>query len=96
MDSIIKNLIESHKTATVNIDNLEDFITNYKVNTEANKVEFANYCILLKGTRLIKEATECLLSNNGFVVTDSGEYYQKVDSIYNHKSEPCTGTNKEE
>ena len=79
MNEFIKNLINVNKEATKNIIALESVIQNIKVTTEKDKANFGNLCIVLKGFRMVSEATECLLVNENVLKTEDNEFYVKVD-----------------
>lgn len=78
MNEFIKNLINVNKEATKNIIALESAIQNIKVTTEKDKANFGNLCIVLKGFRMIAEATECMLINEDVLKTENGEFYEKI------------------
>ena len=80
MDEYIKTLINVNKDANKNIAALESTIQNIKVTTEKDKVNFGNLCIVLKGFRMVSEATECLLINENVLKTEDNEFYVKVDT----------------
>ena len=80
MNEFIKNLINVNKEATKNIIALESVIQNIKVTTEKDKANFGNLCIVLKGFRMVSEATECLLINENVLKTRDNEFYVKVDT----------------
>ena len=78
MNKILKDIIEENKQAVENIEGLENAINGFKVCDEKGKATFGNLCILLKGYRMIAEATECILINEGIVKDDNGDFYEKV------------------
>ena len=80
MNEFIKNLINVNKEATKNIIALESVIQNIKVTTEKDKANFGNLCIVLKGFRMVSEATECLLINENVLKTRDNEFYVKVET----------------
>ena len=80
MEEYIKNLINVNKEATKNIAALESSIQNLKVTTEKDKANFGNLCIVLKGFRMVSEATECLLRNENVLKTEDNEFYVKVNT----------------
>ena len=80
MNAYIKNLIDVNNEATKNIDALESTIQNMNITTEKDKVNFGNLCIVLKGFRMVSEATECLLRNENVLKTEDNEFYVKVNT----------------
>ena len=80
MNEYIKNLINVNKEATKNIAALESSIQNVKITTEKDKANFGNLCIVLKGFRMVSEATECLLINENVLKTEDDEFYVKVET----------------
>ena len=80
MNAYIKNLIDVNNEATKNIDALESTIQNMNITTEKDKVNFGNLCIVLKGFRMVSEATECLLVNENVLKTEDNEFYVKVNT----------------
>ena len=83
MNDYIKTLINVNKDATKNIDALESTIQNITVTTEKDKVNFGNLCIVLKGFRMVSEATECLLVNENVLKTEDNEFYSKIETNEN-------------
>ena len=90
MNTYIKNLINVNNEATKNIDAWESIIQDTKITTEKDKVNFGNFCIALKGFRMVSEATECLLRNENVLKTEDNEFYVKVNT------EEKPDTNKEQ
>ena len=80
MNDYIKTLINVNKEATKNIADLESSIQNVKITTEKDKANFGNLCIVLKGFRMVSEATECLLVNENVLKTEDNEFYVKVET----------------
>ena len=80
MNDYIKTLSNVNKEATKNIAALESTIQNITVTTEKDKVNFGNLCIVLKGFRMVSEATECLLINENVLKTEDNEFYVKVET----------------
>ena len=88
MNNIIKDIIKENKQAVENIAGLENAINAFEVRDEKSKATFGNLCILLKGYRMVAEATECILINEGIVKDDDGNFYEKV--ILNEESTETT------
>ena len=78
MNKILRDIIEENKQAVDNIAGLENAINAFEVRDEKGKATFGNLCILLKGYRMVAEATECILINEGIVKDDNGNFYEKV------------------
>ena len=81
---ITKDIIEANKAATRIVADLEKVIQDFEFNNTDSlkaKAEFGNFIVMLKGARLVKEATEALLQNNDILISPAGEYFQKVDDI---------------
>lgn len=83
MNKYIKNLIENNTQATEAIKSLESTINSIEINTEKDKANFGNLCIILKGYRMVAEGTECLLRNENIIKTDTDEFYAKIDTNEN-------------
>lgn len=76
----MKEFIEINKFATENCAELEQTINEIQLDSSAKmKADFGNLVIMLKGFRMISEATEAILSNNGIVKTNNNEYYKKIE-----------------
>ncbi len=80
MNKYIKNLIENNTQATEAIKSLESTINSIEINTEKDKANFGNLCIVLKGYRMVAEGTECLLRNENVLKTEDNEFYIKVET----------------
>lgn len=80
MKMIVKKLIEVNKFVNNEIQALQETIANSEFKTEKDRVNFGNLCTALTGFRLVNDAMEALLANEDVVVTDTGNYYQKIDS----------------
>lgn len=80
MNKYIKNLIENNTQATEAIKSLESVINSVEINTEKDKANFGNLCIILKGYRMVAEGTECLLRNEDVIKTDTDEFYAKIET----------------
>ena len=80
MKMFVEKLIKVNKFVNNEIQALQETIANGKFETEKDRINFGNLCTALTGFRLVNDATEALLANEDVVVTDSGNYYQKIDS----------------
>lgn len=83
MNKYVKNLIENNTQATEAIKSLESTINSIEINTEKDKANFGNLCIILKGYRMVAEGTECLLRNENIIKTDTDEFYAKIETNEN-------------
>ena len=79
MNKYIKILIENNTQATEAIKFLESTINSIEINTEKDKADFGNFCIILKGYRMVAEGTECLLRNEDVIKTNNDEFYSKIE-----------------
>ena len=80
MKMFVEKLIKVNKFVNNEIQALQETIANGKFETEKDRINFGNLCTALTGFRLVNDAMEALLANEDVVVTDSGNYYQKIDS----------------
>lgn len=80
MKMIVEKLIEVNKFVNNEIKALQETIATGKFETEKDRINFGNLCTALTGFRLVNDAMEALLANEDVVVTDTGNYYQKIDS----------------
>jgi len=76
----VQRLINVNKFVNNEIQALQETIANGKFETEKDRINFGNLCTALTGFRLVNDAMEALLANEDVVVTDTGNYYQKIDS----------------
>lgn len=83
MNKYVKNLIENNTQATAAIKTLETTISSIEIETEKDKANFGNLCIVLKGYRMVAEGTECLLRNENVIKTDTDEFYAKIETNEN-------------
>lgn len=79
IDNFIKNLITVNKDAVGSIANLETDVQNFKVKSEKDKATFGNLCVMLRGFRMVADATEAMLINENVLRGKDGEFYAKVD-----------------
>lgn len=80
MKMFVERLIKVNKFVNNEIQALQETIATGKFETEKDRINFGNLCTALTGFRLVNDAMEALLANEDIVVTDSGNYYQKIDS----------------
>ena len=74
----IKNLIAIYNDATVSIVNLEVDAQTIKIENDKDKANFGNICVMLRGYRMVAEASEAMLINENVLKGDDG-FYQKIE-----------------
>ena len=74
----IKNLITINKDAENSIENLETDIQAIVIKNEKDKANFGNLCVMLRGYRMVADATEAILINEKVLKGNDG-FYQKVE-----------------
>ena len=80
MDKKSRNfIINQHNNAVLNINELENTCANYKVTDDKSKAQFGNFCIALKGYRLVADATEAILMNEDILKGEDGFFYEKIE-----------------
>ena len=72
-------IIAQHNNAIVNISELEKTCANCKVTDDKSKAQFGNFCIALKGYRMVADATEAILMNEDILKGEDGCFYEKVE-----------------
>ena len=81
MDKDYRNfIINEHNNAVRNINDLEKTCANCKVTDDKSKAQFGNFCIALKGYRLVADATEAILMNEDILKGEDGCFYEKVEN----------------
>ena len=75
----IKNLIEINEDANASIINLEDDAQNIKIESDKDKANFGNICVMLRGYRMIADASEAMLINENVLKGKDGNFYQKIE-----------------
>jgi len=75
----IKNLITINKDADASIANIEADIQAFKIDNDKDKANFGNLCVMLRGYRMVADATEAMLINENVLRSDDGEFYQKIE-----------------
>ena len=81
MDKDYRNfIINEHNNAVRNINDLEKTCANCKVTDDKSKAQFGNFCIALKGYRLVADATEAILMNEDILKGEDGYFYEKVEN----------------
>ena len=75
----IKNLININNDANASIANLEADAQAIKIENDKDKANFGNICVMLRGYRMIADASEAMLINEDVLKGDDGEFYQKIE-----------------
>ena len=75
----IKNLIDINNDANASIANLENDAKAIKIENDKDKANFGNICVMLRGYRMVADASEAMLINENVLKTDDGEFYQKIE-----------------
>ena len=89
----IKNLIEINEDANESIVNLEKDIKAIKIENDKDKANFGNICVMLRGYRMVADASEAMLINENVLKSENGEFYQKIeDDIVPPSTEDKTGS----
>ena len=98
MDKKSRNfIIAQHNNAVLNINELENTCANYKVTDDKSKAQFGNFCIALKGYRLVADATEAILMNEDILKGEDGCFYEKVENTVRvpENSNKCSDFDKD-
>lgn len=74
----IKNLIAINEDAVASIQNLETDIQAFKIEDDKSKANFGNLCVMLRGYRMVADASEAMLINENVLKGDDG-FYQKIE-----------------
>lgn len=75
----IKNLININNDANASIANLESDAQAIKIESDKDKANFGNICVMLRGYRMIADASEAMLINENVLKGEDGEFYQKIE-----------------
>ena len=93
MDKDYRNfIINEHNNAVRNINDLEKTCANCKVTDDKSKAQFGNFCIALKGYRLVADATEAILINEDILKGEDGCFYEKVEDTIRVPENSCNGS----
>ncbi len=74
----IKNLIEINEDANASIANLEADTKAIKIENDKDKANFGNMCVMLRGYRMVADASEAMLINENVLKGNDG-FYQKIE-----------------
>lgn len=75
----IKNLIDINNDANASIANLESDAQAIKIESDKDKANFGNICVMLRGYRMIADASEAMLINENVLKGEDGAFYQKIE-----------------
>jgi len=95
----IKNLIEINKDANTSIVNLEVNAQAIKIKSDKDKANFGNICVMLRGYRMVADASEAMLINEDVLKGDDGNFYQKIEDeddeeVPDHVEKPANTSSK--
>ena len=97
-NAFIKNLISIHNDAVASINNLEIDSKFINIENDKDKANFGNMCVMLRGYRMIADASEAMLINENVLKGNDG-FYQKIEideEVDEHKdNEDTSNGNKE-
>lgn len=90
----MEKTIKVNKIATQYCKELEATIAGFAPtdNLAKDKADFGNIIVMLKGFRMIKEASEAFLYNNDILKSPSGEFYAKIEDESEEHREPAEET----
>ena len=74
----IKNLISINEDANASIQNLEIDAEAIKIENDKDKANFGNICVMLRGYRMVADASEAMLINENVLKGKDG-FYQKIE-----------------
>ena len=74
----IKNLININEDANASIVNLEIDAQDIEIKNDKDKANFGNICIMLRGYRMVADASEAMLVNENVLKGNDG-FYQKIE-----------------
>lgn len=76
----IKNLIDINNDANASIVALESDAQAIKIESDKDKANFGNICVMLRGYRMVADASEAMLINENVLKGNDG-FYQKIEDI---------------
>ena len=74
----IKNLIDINNDANASIVALEYDAKAIEIKNDKDKANFGNMCVMLRGYRMVADASEAMLVNENVLKGDDG-FYQKIE-----------------
>lgn len=87
----IKNLIEINNDANASIANLEIDAQSIKIENDKDKANFGNMCVMLRGYRMVADASEAMLINENVLKGKDG-FYQKIETEETPEHDEPQGT----
>lgn len=91
----IKNLISINEDATASIQNLEINAQAIEIKNDKDKANFGNICVMLRGYRMVADASEAMLINENVLKGEDG-FYQKIEDDDNEEAPVDEPKNKQE
>lgn len=77
-NAFIRNLISIHNDAVASINNLEIDAKAINIENDKDKANFGNMCVMLRGYRMVADASEAMLINENVLKGNDG-FYQKIE-----------------
>lgn len=93
-NKFIKNLIEINNDACESITNLEKDIQCIAIVNDKDKANYGNMCVMLRGYRMVADASEAMLINENVLKGGDG-FYQKIEEEEKEDSTTDSGCGKE-
>lgn len=75
----IKTLISVNNDANESIVALETDAQAIKIENDKDKATFGNLCVMLRGYRMVADASEAMLINENVLKGEDGSFYQKIE-----------------
>ena len=91
----IKNLIDINNDANASIQNLEIDAAAIKIENDKDKAIFGNICVMLRGYRMVADASEAMLINENVLKCKDG-FYQKIEDDDDEEAPENEPENKQE
>ena len=91
----IKNLIDINEDANASIVNLEVDAQAIEIKNDKDKANFCNICVMLRGYRMIADASEAMLANENVLKGQDG-FYQKIEDEEDEEEIPANEPEKKE
>ena len=92
----IKNLIDINEDANASIVNLEVDAQAIEIKSDKDKANFGNICVMLRGYRMIADASEAMLINENVLKGKDGNFYQKIEEDDEEEAPGDEPENKDE
>ncbi len=91
----IKNLININNDSNASIVNLEADAQAIEIKDDKDKANFGNICVMLRGYRMVADASEAMLINDNVLKGKDG-FYQKIEDDDNEEAPGDEPENKQE